>query len=184
MRLKCTIEGALEEIKKETGFVGFIVVGGPEPKFGGDLMIMSCVPYSSCVAATIFIIPRAHTGDTGLGLNFGQVHTGWKSGVEEPFLAYLNKVFSTSLFFYMLTFVNCHLAREVRQSFALSGTTSTQNPPTVQPNTSHINPDATKFTGTLETEPGVGGYDLGDLIGMLDDKNLISCGDPNNGSQG
>jgi len=93
-----------------------------------------------------------------------------------------------SLFFYMSTFVYCHLAREMRQAVALSGTISTQNPPTANDKyyrlRSHINSDATKFTDTLETEPDVVGYDMGALVGMLDDKNLIRCGDPNNGSQG
>jgi hypothetical protein len=31
----------MDEIRKETGFVGFILVGGPEPQSGGDLMYMS-----------------------------------------------------------------------------------------------------------------------------------------------
>ena len=45
-RLRCTIEGALEEIQKECGLVGFIIVGGPKPKCGGDVMIMSCVLFT------------------------------------------------------------------------------------------------------------------------------------------
>jgi hypothetical protein len=48
------MEEVLEEIEKKCGLVGFMVVGGPEPKFGGDLIIMSCVLYSSCVAATTY----------------------------------------------------------------------------------------------------------------------------------
>ncbi len=35
-----TIESALAEIKKETGLVGFFVVGGPEPRCNGDIMVM------------------------------------------------------------------------------------------------------------------------------------------------
>jgi hypothetical protein len=51
--LRCTMDGVMEEIKKECGLVGFIVVGGPEPQCRGDLMIMSCVLSASCVAAII-----------------------------------------------------------------------------------------------------------------------------------
>lgn len=40
-RLRCTLGTLMEEIQKETGFVGFIIVGGPEPTRGGDLAIMS-----------------------------------------------------------------------------------------------------------------------------------------------
>jgi hypothetical protein len=36
-----TVEGIMEEIEKECGLVGFVMVGGPEPKCGGDLMVMS-----------------------------------------------------------------------------------------------------------------------------------------------
>jgi hypothetical protein len=40
-RLRCTMQGVLDEIKEECGLVGFIMVGGPEPQNGGDLMTMS-----------------------------------------------------------------------------------------------------------------------------------------------
>jgi hypothetical protein len=40
-RLKVTVESALAEIEKATGLVGFIVVGGPEPRCDGNMMIMS-----------------------------------------------------------------------------------------------------------------------------------------------
>ena len=39
--LKVTIKSAMEEIEKATGLVGFIVLGGPEPRCGGELMFMS-----------------------------------------------------------------------------------------------------------------------------------------------
>jgi len=100
--LRYTVEGVLEEIQKEYGLVGFVIVGGPEPKCGGDLMIMSCVLFTLSVSRQQFlIISRAHTGTTSLGLNFSQAHSGWRTHIEEPFLAYLNNVFSaSSSFFY------------------------------------------------------------------------------------
>ncbi len=42
-RLKCMLEGALQEIERQCGLVGFIILGGPELRCGGDLMVMSCV---------------------------------------------------------------------------------------------------------------------------------------------
>ena len=74
------------------------------------------------------IIFRAHTGTTSLGLNFSQVHSGWKTQIEEPFITYLNSVFSASpFFFYMLTSINGHPAREMRQAVALSRPVPTRN---------------------------------------------------------
>jgi len=38
-----TVEAAMEEIEKLTGLVGFIIVGGPEPRQNGEIMVMSYV---------------------------------------------------------------------------------------------------------------------------------------------
>ncbi|KAN0107118.1 hypothetical protein V8E52_010478 [Russula decolorans] len=150
---KCTLEGALKEIEKECGFVGFIVVGGPEPKCASDLMIMS-----------------AHTGTNGLGSNFTQAYGGWKSNIEEPFIAHLNKVFT----------------REKRQEFALPGTTSTQDLSAAHDHQlrSRVDLDATKFTGNPEIGLDGTAINWRDVLKMLDNKNLYTCGDTNSGSGG
>jgi hypothetical protein len=58
--------------------VGFIVVGGPEPKCGGDLMIMSCVLYSNnflTIFIYIFSIHSAlHFALADSGLSVGTVY--------------------------------------------------------------------------------------------------------------
>jgi hypothetical protein len=35
----------MDEVEKEAGLVGFVILGGPEPKCGGDLMVMSQVSH-------------------------------------------------------------------------------------------------------------------------------------------
>jgi hypothetical protein len=105
---------ALGEIEKKCGMVGFILVGGPEPMSGGELTFMACVLfYSSCIASLrqqlliILIISRTHTGATRHGLDFSEAYTGWKTHIEEPFVEYLNHIYSASaLFFYTITSIN------------------------------------------------------------------------------
>jgi hypothetical protein len=188
--------GALEEIERECGLVGFIVVGGPDPKSGGDLMIMSCVFFTLIVSRQqLLVILRAHTGSTRLGLDFSQAHSGWKTHIEEPFLTYLNKFFSASpSFFYMLTSINSHPAREMRQALALPGTASMQDPS--PPSTSatdqcygsypRIHSDATEFVGTPEKEPDVvenGTIHLENLFRMLDNNGLHRFSDSDSESE-
>ena len=40
-RLRVSIEAVLDEVEKETGFIGTVILGGPEPRCGGDLLVMS-----------------------------------------------------------------------------------------------------------------------------------------------
>jgi hypothetical protein len=40
-RLRVSIESVLDEVEKETGFIGTVILGGPEPRCGGDLVVMS-----------------------------------------------------------------------------------------------------------------------------------------------
>ncbi len=87
-----TIESALAEIKKETGLVGFFVVGGPEPRCNGDIMVMSYVSSFDGLEMPL-MAPRAHTGMASGSLNFGESYGEWKSSIEEPFVAHLNNVF-------------------------------------------------------------------------------------------
>ena len=88
-----TIESALAEIKKETGLVGFFVVGGPEPRCNGDIMVMSYVVSFNDLEMLLLIALRAHTGTTSGGLNFSESYSEWKSSIEEPFVAHLNNIF-------------------------------------------------------------------------------------------
>lgn len=46
-----TVETAMEEIEKATGLVGFMVLGGPEPRCGGNLMVMSYVLFLNALEA-------------------------------------------------------------------------------------------------------------------------------------
>jgi len=87
-----TIESALAEIKKETGLIGFFVVGGPEPRCNGDIMVMSYVVSLGGLERLLTAL-RAHTGKASDGLDFGESYDGWKSNVEEPFVTYLNDIF-------------------------------------------------------------------------------------------
>ncbi len=59
----------------------------------------------SCVAATIFIIIRVHTGMTNTGLNFSEAYSGWRDHIESPFIGHLDKVLSASL---ILLYINRH----------------------------------------------------------------------------
>jgi hypothetical protein len=198
MRLKCTIEGALAQIEKECGFVGSIIVGGPEPRCGGDLVVMSCVRFSLIVVATILIISRAHTGTTRLGLNFSQVHSGWKAQMEEPFIGYLDSVFRASpFFFYTLTYINNHPAHEVRRALALPNTVTQGDlsqgdlPPLASilkqyHSCARINSDATEFAGAPEGGPDepfdTTAYE--NSRRTLEDKNLYHFGDSDSQSEG
>ena len=94
-RLKVTIEKALVEIEKETGLVGFFVVGGPEPRRNSDIMVMSYVVSFGGVERLLMAF-RAHTGKTSSGLDFSESYSEWTSSVEEPFAAHLNNVFHKS----------------------------------------------------------------------------------------
>ena len=103
-RLKCTLDRALEEIEKQTGLIGFTVLGGPSPKDGGDLMVMSCVLFTVLWQQFLIFI-RAFSGTTNLGLHFGEEHDGWQTRIEEPFIAFLDKIFRASI---VLLYVNTH----------------------------------------------------------------------------
>lgn len=82
----------MDEIKRATGLVGFIVLGGPEPRCNGDLMVMSYALYLDALEQLLMAL-RAHTGTTSSGLDFSESYDGWKSSVEEPFVAHLNDIF-------------------------------------------------------------------------------------------
>jgi hypothetical protein len=66
----------LEEIEKQAGMACTILVGGPEPKHGGKLVLM-----------------KFHSGKTALGNDFEAAYEGWYDNVEEPFVHHLRKVF-------------------------------------------------------------------------------------------
>jgi hypothetical protein len=100
-----TIESALDEIQKETGLVGFFVVGGPEPRCNGDIMVMSYV-VSLDGLETLLMALRVHTGKTSAGLDFSESYDEWTSSVEEPFVAHLNNLFCEG---FLLLFHACVL---------------------------------------------------------------------------
>lgn len=135
--------------------------------------------HSSYVVATILIISRAHTGTTNLGLNFRQVHSGWKTDIKEPFVAYLNNVFSVSpLVFYILTSINSHPAREMCQASALMGSTLTQDPRELSTMAGdRLHPDINSDDAKNEM------VDLEGLMTMLDDDRLYCCDSSNISSE-
>ena len=76
--------------------MGFFVLGGPEPRCNGDIMVMSYVVFLDGLERLLTTL-RAHTGKASDGLDFGESYDEWKSSVEEPFVAYLNDVFRKTL---------------------------------------------------------------------------------------
>jgi hypothetical protein len=90
--LKVTIETAMEEIEKATGLVGFMVLGGPELKCGGNLMVILYMLFLNALEQLLMVL-RFHTGKTEGGLDFTESYNGWKSNVEEPFVGHLNDLF-------------------------------------------------------------------------------------------
>jgi hypothetical protein len=44
--LPLTMTRMLEQVQSETGLVGTVLLGGPEPKQGGKIIVMRCVVYS------------------------------------------------------------------------------------------------------------------------------------------
>ena len=82
----------MEEIEKATGLVGFMVLGGPEPRCSGNLMVMSYALLLNALEQPLIDL-RFHTGKTEGGLDFSESYDGWKSNVEEPFVEHLNNLF-------------------------------------------------------------------------------------------
>lgn len=82
----------MAEIERTTGLVGFIVVGGPEPRCNGNMMVLSYVLSFDRLEQLLMAL-RAHTGKTIGGLDFSENYDGWNSSVEEPFVAHLNDIF-------------------------------------------------------------------------------------------
>ena len=82
----------MEEIEKATGLVGFMVLGGPEPRCGGDLMVMSYVLLLNALEQLLMDL-RYHTGKTEGSLDFSESYNVWKSNIEEPFVGHLNDIF-------------------------------------------------------------------------------------------
>lgn len=122
------------------------------------------------------IISRAQSGRTSLGLNFDQVHSGWRTQIHDPMLEFLNNVFrASSLFLYTFTSIYGHPALEMRQDFALPGSRSTSEsqPDPSSPTKSHnyqtracINSDATPEDELINAS-GMTNFD--DLIRMSDE---------------
>ena len=70
-----------------------------------------------------------HSGKTRSGLDFSQDYNGWKSHIEESFIAFLNKIFREShLLSARYLSADIHPARDVRLARALPGSTSAQAP--------------------------------------------------------
>jgi hypothetical protein len=99
--LKVTIETTMEEIEKATGLVEFMVLGGPEPKYGRNLMVMSYVLFLNALEQLLMVL-KFYTGKTEGGLDFSKSYNGWKSNVEELFVGHLNDLFYKDALVYFL----------------------------------------------------------------------------------
>jgi hypothetical protein len=66
----------MEEIERQAGMACTILLGGPEPKRGGKIIVMTF-----------------HTGKTRFGHNFEQAYDAWYENVEVPFTEHMGKVF-------------------------------------------------------------------------------------------
>jgi hypothetical protein len=66
----------MEQIQAETGMICTIMLGEPEPREGGKILVMTF-----------------HSGKTMLGNDFGDAYKGWYENVELPFTDHVNKVF-------------------------------------------------------------------------------------------
>lgn len=81
----------LEQILKQCGMVGNLLLSGEDPDKPGHMM--------SIVYATLFIqyvlvtklLFSCQTGVTALGYTFKQTHRGYIKDVQEPFIAFANK---------------------------------------------------------------------------------------------
>jgi hypothetical protein len=145
-----------------------------------------CTLYSYVLWQQFLTISRAHTGTTQLGLNFSQVNSGWKTHVEDAFIAYLNNIFSASPFFYTLTSINGDPACKMCQAVALPNATLMQDHPSLctmirdQYNQFHINLDATESAGAPEMDDtGNDTLDINNLYKMLEDSSLYQFGGSN-----
>ena len=70
-----------------------------------------------------------HSGKTRSGLDFSQDYNGWKSNIEDSFIAFLNKIFCVSrLLSVWYISADIHPARDVRLAHALPGSMSAQAP--------------------------------------------------------
>ena len=119
-----TVETALEEIEKATGLVGFIVLGGPEPRCSGNLMVMSYVFLLNALEQLLMDL-RYHTGKTEGGLDFSESYDAWKSNIEEPFVGHLNDIFCKDTPIYFLhQCINHFLAHEACLARALPSRTA------------------------------------------------------------
>lgn len=86
-----TVESTMEEIEKLTSLVGFIIVGGPEPRSNGDIMVMSYALSLGALEQQLIAL-RAHTGKVRGGLDFSKSYDEWQSTIKEPFIAHLNDI--------------------------------------------------------------------------------------------
>lgn len=172
----------MEEIERATGLVGFIIVGGPELRQNGDIMVMSYV-LSLDASEQLLIALRAQTGKVHGGLDFSESYGEWQASVEEPFVAHLNDVFCKgALLLFAHLGTNSPQAREDRLARALPKW-AMRNTPALPPAESS-RPPSNNFVSTASSKevaeeesnsphgPGsmVGAFSLGIKQGLMTQK--------------
>jgi hypothetical protein len=94
-RLGLTMARMLEQVEKECGMVGTVLLGGPEPRRGGKVVVVRYAYVSDLGKLSRANYSTSyHSGRTPLGYDFSQSLEDWKKTIENPFVTFVNKVFS------------------------------------------------------------------------------------------
>jgi hypothetical protein len=75
-----TVTQLLTELERQTGLCAMMIVGGPEPREGGKILVMTI-----------------HSGKTPMGNDFGRAYPAWEQNVQVPYTQFLTKVFRKNL---------------------------------------------------------------------------------------
>jgi hypothetical protein len=92
-RLALTMTRMLEQVEKECGMVGMVLLGGPEPRQGGKVVVVRYESDFNRLSRTNHSTSY-QSGKTPLGYDFSQSCSDWKRNIEGPFVTFINKVFS------------------------------------------------------------------------------------------
>jgi len=94
--LGLTMARMLEQVEKECGMVGTVLLGGPEPRRGGKVVVVRYEYIFLLWEVKSWLIHSTsyHSRRTPRGYDFSQSLEDWKKTIENPFIAFVNKVFS------------------------------------------------------------------------------------------
>lgn len=146
-----TMSRMVEEIETETGMIGTVILGGPEPRQGGKIVVMRSVQEHDTFSR-LMGLPSFHSGKTAFGSDFGHAYDGWMEKVELPYTEYLTKIFGNFLYRFrcVLVLKTFRSAKDVCMSRALLGTVIDNSPSKPQPTTS---PGVTSVNSSCVSTP-------------------------------